>query len=145
MVKTAFLHLLAGFLVGFLVLMGKIGWLSPLWWTRLPIHVDFVLLGWTMQLPMGVAFWLLPRFGAGATRGRESFAWGAYLLLNLGVVLHVGGVAFGLPTIGVLGRIATFLSALSFAVHAWPRVRQIENLPRDRKKIDEMLAARGIR
>ena len=145
MVRSALLHLAAGFLLGFLVLLGKCAFLSPLWWQALPIHIDFVLLGWTMQLPMGVAFWLLPRFGAGSSRGNETLAWSAYLLLNLGVLLHVTGVALGTPLLRVTGRLATLASALTFAGHAWPRVRQVENLPRDRKKIDAILAARRRR
>jgi hypothetical protein len=81
-------------------------------------------MGWTVQLALGVAFWILPRFRTGRERGREVFAWVAYGLLNLGVLAAAIGPAIGLPpAVPLLGHSAEALAAASFALHAWPRVK----------------------
>lgn len=62
----------------------------------LPAHIEFVLFGWTAQLIMGMAFWILPRFPKPPLRGNEQLAWRAFLALNAGVAL-IALVWFGLP------------------------------------------------
>jgi hypothetical protein len=88
------------------------------------VHIEFLLLGWTVQLAFGVAFWILPRFRFGAERGRVSLAWTAFILLNAGVLTVAAGGAAGAGTsTGVVGRCAEVLAAAAFALHAWPRVK----------------------
>lgn len=45
-----------GFTLGTLVLFHKGVPLHPALWQLLPPHLEFVLLGWTLQLVMGTAF-----------------------------------------------------------------------------------------
>ena len=124
MIRAALAYLAAGFVLGAVMLADR-GLPLGVWVYRLrPIHIEFLLLGWTVQLAFGVAFWILPRFRSGAERGRASLAWAAFALLNAGVL----GVAFGLaagapPVVGLLGRGAEGLAAAAFALHAWPRVK----------------------
>jgi hypothetical protein len=98
--------------------------LHPALWWLLPPHIEFVLLGWTLQLAMGVAFWILPRYLQGPGRGREVTAWLAFVLLNGGVLMVGIGWMAGAPAlIPLLGRMAEAGSAVAFGVHAWRRVR----------------------
>ena len=93
-------------------------------WQLLPMHIEFVLVGWTMQLAMGVGFWILPRFIHGAARGDERLVWLAYLVLNAGVLTVGIGAWLEVPRVILLvGRSAELLAALLFALHAWPRVK----------------------
>jgi len=100
--------------------------IAPELWALLPAHIEFLLLGWTLQLIMGVAFWILPRFSHGPLRGKESLAWTSYYLLNLGIWLVILGPLFphwnGLT---LLGRLAETASAAAFALHAWPRIKPL--------------------
>jgi len=122
MIRTALLHLLLGFTVGALLLANKGISFSPFLWRLLPMHIELLLLGWTVQLALGVAFWILPRFQT--ARPRAMLAWLAYLLLNLGVVLVAASTLFvALPTLVLWGRIAEISAAVAFALHAWPRVK----------------------
>jgi heme/copper-type cytochrome/quinol oxidase subunit 1 len=87
-------------------------------------HVEFLLIGWTVQLALGVAFWILPRFEGGASRGVVRYAWLAFVLLNVGVILAAlapisGAAAF----MRLAGRFAEAGAAVAFALHAWPRIR----------------------
>ena len=96
-IRTALVYLGLGFTWGALMLSQKGVPLDTAVWRMLPMHIEFVLAGWTMQLAMGVAFWILPRFSRGSARGNESLAWTAYVLLNVGVLSVGVGQWLGAP------------------------------------------------
>jgi hypothetical protein len=145
-VRTAMLYLGAGFFIGALMLFEKGTRIDMSVLRLLPMHVEFVLIGWTLQLAMGVAFWILPRVGqvvnpstllrAGLSKrqvnnlpyksrhGNQTLGWIAYTLLNIGVL----SVGLGLwlnapPIVPLIGRVAELLAAISFMLHAWPRIK----------------------
>lgn len=121
-VRAALLYLVAGFTLGALMLVNKGIPYSPLVWRLLPIHMEFLLVGWLVQLAMSVAFWILPRFRQ--ERGNVAAAWAAFVLLNVGVWLTGLGIALGAPAWAPLaGRLAEVGAAVAFAVHAWPRIK----------------------
>ncbi len=122
-IRAALVYLLVGFTFGALLLANKgmpfAGWV----WGLLPAHIESVLVGWTAQLILGVAFWILPRQLNGS-RGNVTLAWMALAFLNLGVLLVVVQVIA--PQAGLLqlaGRSCEVLAAALFAGHAWQRVR----------------------
>ena len=55
MIRTALVHLLVGFTLGALLLANKGVPIHPMVWRLLPIHIELLLLGWTLQLALGVA------------------------------------------------------------------------------------------
>lgn len=121
-IRAALLYLALGFTIGALILWNKGAPLHPQLWRLLPAHIDFLLFGWTVQLILGVAYWILPRFQR--RRGNPSLAWLAFALLNLGVWL-VSMAPFA-PAPGLLnlgGRLAECAAAFAFAAHAWPRIK----------------------
>lgn len=122
MIRTALLHLLAGFTIGALLLANKGILIHPWLWRLLPIHIELLLLGWTLQLALGVAFWILPRFQN--ERPRAELAWAAYLLLNTGIGLVAGGVVWtAWPLLLFWGRLIEVAAVITFAIHAWPRIK----------------------
>ena len=87
-------------------------------------HVEFLLIGWTGQLTLGVAFWILPRFEGGASRGVVRYAWLAFVLLNVGVMLAALAPIFGdAGFMRLSGRFAEAGAAAAFALQAWRRIR----------------------
>jgi hypothetical protein len=124
--RTALLYLGTGFLLGALMLFQKGVPIDPALLRLLPLHIEVVLVGWTMQLAMGIAFWILPRFSSGSSHGNLELGWLAYILLNAGVLSAGLGQWLGAPPIiPLLGRVLEMLAALSFALHVWPRVKPI--------------------
>lgn len=122
--RLALIYLLAGFTLGALILANKGTNFDPALWNLLPLHVDFLLYGWTLQLVIGVAFWILPRFSKPPRRGNQGLAWAAILLLNGGLWIDgAGPLLLGLPYLNFLGRGLLILAAIAFAAHAWPRVK----------------------
>lgn len=123
-IRAALVYLTAGFTFGALILTAKgfpgLGWA----WRLLAAHVEFLLFGWTLQLVLGVAFWILPRFSHGPPRGLEPLAWTAVALLNLGVCLVALRSLAGLPAaLTAVGRSAEAAAGIAFAAYAWPRVK----------------------
>ena len=124
MVRAALLHLGLGFTLGALVLAHKGLPYASVIWSLLPLHIECVLIGWTLQLALGVAFWILPRFLHGPPRGDERPVLLTFGLLNVGVLLVGLSQAGGLhATWPLVGRALEGLAAALFAWHAWPRVK----------------------
>ena len=122
-IRLALLHLVLGFTFGALMLANKGLPLHPALWRLLPLHIELLLVGWTMQLALGVAFWILPRFLTDQPRGNETGAWLALILLNGGLWLFNLGTFFGASQIVVFfGRVAEVTAVAAFAWHIWPRI-----------------------
>ena len=123
-IRASLIYLALGFTFGALMLFNK-GVLLGAWlWQLLPAHIEFLLFGWTVQLAMGVAFWILPRFGS--VRGNEKAAWAAFVLLNTGVWIAAAGRLPGSPAwMLLIGRAVETGAAVAFAIHAWPRVKPL--------------------
>jgi cbb3-type cytochrome oxidase subunit 1 len=123
-VRTALVYLAIGFALG-AVLLAAPGLPLDIPAARLrPVHIEFLLTGWMVQLALGVAFWILPRFRVGPERGREEIAWASYVLLNIGVLMAAAASMIGLPgVVPSIGHATEALAAGVFALHAWPRIK----------------------
>jgi hypothetical protein len=122
--RMALMYLLAGFTLGALMLANKGLTFNAALWNLLPAHIDFLLFGWTVQLAIGVAFWILPRFRIAPRRGNENLAWTAIILLNSAIWIDgVGPILLHFSYLNLLGRGLLILAAIVFAIHAWPRLK----------------------
>ena len=124
MIRTALVYLVVGFGLGAVLLAFKVTPFTPgpIAWLR-PLHVELLTLGWTMNLALGVAYWILPRRASDGERGGETAVALASALLNAGV-LSVGlGQGSGAPVVPLIGRLAEAAAAGTFALHAWSRVK----------------------
>lgn len=122
MIRAALLHLGVGFLFGALLLIHKGAPITAALWGLRPLHIETMLIGWVVQLAMGVAYWIMPRF-QGTRRGNVALAWAAFVLINAGVLAYCFGTWFGWAMLAQAGRSAEVLAALSFGLHAWPRIK----------------------
>lgn len=122
--RTALVHLVAGFTLGALLLINKGLPVHPALWRLLPAHIELLLLGWTLNLALGVAYWILPRFKSGSPRGWVGPVWATYALLNIGIGLVCAAAWVpGGEDVLLLGRSAEALAAGLFAWHARPRLK----------------------
>ena len=120
-VRASLLYLLAGFLIGALLLAQKGVPYSPQVWILFPIHMDFLLVGWFAQLAMGVAFWIVPRFSSGPPRGNEPIVWLSFVLINAGIL--IGSMQPWISPSALLGRILEIGAGITFAVGLWRRIK----------------------
>ncbi len=120
-IRTALIWLAVGATLGGLILWSKA---SPIpgAWQWLTAHITLVSWGWILQLSLGVAYWILPRFGA--ERPRPYLAALAYALLNAALIVSVIASLLPIRWPGILVATLQLLALASFALHAWPRARR---------------------
>jgi len=119
LVRLALCYLVAGIVLGALLLAEKGLAFAPRLWALLPIHIEFLFFGWMVQLVFGVASWILPRTAA-HTRPRALIL--AALLLNAGIALVCAGALWPGGSMAP-GRGLEIGAVAAFAFHLWPRVR----------------------
>jgi hypothetical protein len=140
MIRTALIWLALGYGVGALVLLNKGVPLVPWLWSLRGSHVHILLVGWTVQLACGVAYWILPRLDARGSRGDERVVWACYLALNAGAALgalygplSAVPAASGMSTYLPLAAGTLYLAAAGlFIRNAWPRIVPFRALPKPR-------------
>jgi hypothetical protein len=125
-VRFSFIYLFLGFTFGGLILANKGFPFAPLIWNLLPAHMEFLLLGWMVQLAMGVAYWILPRFRSDPPRGNVNVVWSALALLNLGIMMVAIQPFVGATWPASAGRVLEISSVLLFVLVSWQRVKPIE-------------------
>jgi hypothetical protein len=125
MIRAALTHLGIGFLFGGLMLANKGVPFEPRLWRLLPVHIDLLLIGWLLQLAMGVAFWIAPRFSDRPRYGRAWLVGAAFILLNSGVLLSAGGDWSGTPGATLVGWGCILTAGLCFVIHLVPRIKPL--------------------
>ena len=79
LIRTALLCLLTGAALGAVLLVDPA--LDHIGWWR--AHAELMLVGWTIQLALGVAYWILPKHASGSERGPTVLAAGIHPLRRL--------------------------------------------------------------
>lgn len=120
-IRASLLYLLVGFSLGALILAEKGVSYYPAIWRVFPIHMEFLLAGWLIQLAMGVGFWIFPRFGYGAPRGNEKLVEAAFWLFNVGILITIFQLwtSFALVT----GRILETSAIVLYIAGSWRRIK----------------------
>ena len=122
MIRASLIYLMFGVIIGTLMLINKAFLITPLIWFIFPIHIEFLIVGWIIQLTLGVAYWILPRFLDSSGRGNPILAWGMAILLNLGI-LCVALAPYGLgQNAGLVGRVFETLAVVLFITLHWKRI-----------------------
>ena len=125
-VRCSLVYLLLGLTLGALMLANKGIPFAPRAWNLLGPHIEFLLLGWMLQLAMGVAFWILPRLGSGSPRGKELLIYSAFVLLNLGIWIGALRLYLEPSWLTVTCRVLEASSVLLFVLGSWRRIKPLE-------------------
>lgn len=122
-IRLALVQLAAAFAAGAWLLAARGTPALPLpTWLR-PVHLELALLGWTLQLAMGVAYWILPRHATEPARGRTGPAVAALVVFNLGLATAVTGALASRDGLLAAGRTGELAGVLLFAANSWPRLK----------------------
>ncbi len=122
-IRASMVYLLAGFTLGALMLAQEGISYDPAIGSVLPMHMEFLLVGWLVQLAMGVAFWIFPRFGWSLphSRGSEALIWASFCLLNAGICLAASSI--WIPASLLAGRLAEGMAVIVYAAASWQRIK----------------------
>jgi heme/copper-type cytochrome/quinol oxidase subunit 1 len=120
---ASLIYLAGGFTLGAILLVNKGLALNPSIWNLLPIHSEVLLMGWFIQLAVGVAFWILPRTSGAQPRGNMTLAQLAFWLINFGILLVILSVITRYQALLLLGRLIELGGVLVFVSISWKRIR----------------------
>jgi cbb3-type cytochrome oxidase subunit 1 len=130
-VKTALAFFVLALLAGLLITIRPLAAAAPYFGVLSPVYFHLFMVGWVTQLIIGIAYWMFPKFSKEQPRGRDSFAWATYWLLNAGLVLRV--LAEPLQALDpqpwwgwtiVVAAVLQWLGGLAFVANTWPRVKE---------------------
>jgi hypothetical protein len=119
MIRLSLIYLGIGMTFGGIMLWNKGMLIDVRVWQLLPLHIELLMFGWVMQLVMGVAFWILPRFSTPPRYGRANMAWVAFILFNIGL----WAVLIQHQWLILIGRVVMFLAVALFALYLFPRIK----------------------
>lgn len=123
MIRLSLMYLLLGIVLGALMLIHKAYVVHPAIWVLLPIHIEVTIFGWIIQLTLGTAYWMLPRFLKGPSRGERKLAYAMIGALNLGIIFVIADslLSFALP-FALIGRIFELIAVGLFVSLHWNRI-----------------------
>lgn len=144
-VRASILYLCLGALLGLLLYVQRWLPLDPRIVLFKSSHVQFLVVGWLMQIIMGVGWWLFPPLAFGnrpgsprplrsgqQQRGSETLFWATFGLLNTGILLWaICDPLYNwtqIPLYGALAGISGFFltaAAICFVVNVWARIREL--------------------
>lgn len=122
LIKASLIYLLAGLLIGVLMLINKAVFISPVFWFLIPAHIEIMIFGWIIQFTMGVAYWIFPRFLKDKSRGAAKPANLMPVLLNAGIILVVISDLMAWHGVALTGRVFELSAVLIFMGLHWKRV-----------------------
>lgn len=96
-----------------------------------PVYFHLFMVGWVLQLIIGVGYWMFPKYTRERPRGSEALAWSVYWLLNVGLALR----AVAEPLHGMqphaawgwllaLSALLQWLGGMAFVANTWPRIKE---------------------
>jgi len=123
LIRSSYVCLFAGMLIGALILIHKAYPLHPSMWALLPIHIELLVIGWIVQFTMGTGYWILPRYLKGSSRGNTRLARLMVVLLDVGIVVVIAGrlMDSALP-LAEMGRLFEILAVVLFVGLHWQRI-----------------------
>jgi hypothetical protein len=131
--RIALIYMVIGFTIGAMMLADKGFILFPRIVVYLPVHYEFLLMGWILNMAFGVAYWMFPRFTPKETgmrsRGFVRAAWIGLFLLNAGILIFASTIVFSLSSQWqILGRLLEASGVVAFAINAIPRVKPVKDV-----------------
>jgi hypothetical protein len=124
LIRASLVHLLSGAVLGTLYLSFKAIGIPVFVVSHRPVHVEQMLVGWLVQLVIGVAYWILPRAANHDATAHAKLMWVVFALLNGGLLVAALAGDPRLPReLVAAGRVAEAAAVALFALHAWNRQR----------------------
>jgi hypothetical protein len=128
LIRCSLLYLIAGFTIGAFMLIARTTPYYSWIWVFLPVHIEILIFGWIIQLTMGVAYWILPRFLESGSRGKSNFAWIMFICLNTGILsVIIGSVSQIYFLFRLLGRALEIIAVILFIGLHWHRIVTYRN------------------
>lgn len=122
MIRLSLIYLIIGFAIGAIILVAKAYPAYSEVWVLLPLHIEISIFGWIIQMTMGTAYWILPRYLETGDRGNSTLAKLMVVLFNSGILINIGAYLNYLPEGAFLwGRLLEIAAVVLFIGLHWNR------------------------
>ena len=129
MIRMSLIYMISGMILGSGMFAAKVYPAFAEFWLYIPLHIEFLLIGWMLQLFLGMAYWILPRNPTDPIRGPEWMIWLVLIFFNSGIIVFSLSSVISLGLLSYTGRILELLSIIIFLKLMWPRIRPFLNQP----------------
>ncbi|MCW7491917.1 cbb3-type cytochrome c oxidase subunit I [Leptospira sp. 2 VSF19] len=122
-IRVSLIYLMIGSSLGAILMLNKAFNLDPEIWRYLPLHYSILIWGFFIQLIMGTAYWMFPKFLSEKPRGSTWQVWFLFYSYNSGLVLFlITKFIFPFEFLVLIGKFLIFLGLITFIKIAWSRV-----------------------
>lgn len=130
-IKTGMIYFLLAMVVGVALAAPTLFSLPTAVAALRPVYFHLFMVGWVLQLIIGIAYWMFPKLSKERPRGSEALGWLVYACLNIGLAFRaIGEVLVALrpgPDIGwtlALAAVLQLIGGWGFIVNTWLRVKE---------------------
>lgn len=130
-IKAGLTYFVVGLMVGVLYLARDVFRLPSAFGLLYPVYIHLLMVGWVMQLILGVVYWMFPKLSKEQPRGSETLGWAVFWLLNVGLILRAIGEPltvikpeWNLGWMLAASAILQLLAAWGFVANTWGRVKE---------------------
>ncbi|HLR76706.1 MAG TPA: cbb3-type cytochrome c oxidase subunit I, partial [Balneolaceae bacterium] len=116
MLRLSLLYLLFGAILGAIMLIQKAFPFNAAVWVLRPVHIQLLIWGFIIQFTLGTAYYILPRYVKGSSRGSPALSWGIIIALNIGIFLNIIAAFYPGNSLRLTGL---FFQALAVAFFVW--------------------------
>lgn len=122
MLRLSLFYLLLGAFLGTVMLIQKAFPFNAAVWILRPLHIQLLIWGFIIQFTLGTAYYILPRYVEGSSRGSAAKGWGVVGALNSGIILNIVAAYFVEDFLGLIGIILQAIAVILFVWLHWQRV-----------------------
>lgn len=130
-IKAGLIYFVAGLFAGVLTVGQPILNLPSFFGVFYPVYIHLLMVGWVMQLIIGVVYWMFPKYSKEHPRRSETLGWIVFGLLNAGLILRAIGEPLNtlkpewkLGWTLAISAILQLLAGWAFVINTWSRVKE---------------------
>lgn len=130
-IKAGLIYFVVGLAAGVLLVAQPILKLPSVLGLIYPVYIHLLMVGWVMQLIMGVVYWMFPKYSKAQPRRSEKLGWVVFGLLNAGLVLRALGEPLNtvrpelhIGWVLVISAVLQLLAGWGFVINTWSRVKE---------------------
>ena len=87
-IKAGLIYFIVGLTAGVLTVGQPVLNLPSTFGVLYPVYIHLLMVGWVMQLIIGVVYWMFPKYSKEHPRGSDRLGWIVFGLLNAGLILR---------------------------------------------------------
>lgn len=130
-IKAGLIYFIVGLTAGVLTVGQPVFNLPASLGVLYPVYIHLLMVGWVMQLIIGVVYWMFPKFSKERPRRSDRLGWIVFGLLNAGLILRAIGEPLNMLKpewrLGwtlALSAILQLLAGWAFIINTWSRVKE---------------------